>query len=83
MAAWRYEIPLLVLKNISLVLTQHSKRNFVSPCSHVISSISFWDETFTLFYETTLTIHVSILMCQLTGYVTFVEIKISNLDPQL
>ena len=46
MAAWRYEISLLVLKNISLVrcahswnIFQHSKRNFVSPRGHVISSI--------------------------------------------
>ena len=46
MAAWRYEISLLVLKNISLVrcthswnIFQHSKRNFVSPSGHVISSI--------------------------------------------
>ena len=35
MTAWRYEISLLVLKNIF----QHTKRNFVSPRSHVISSI--------------------------------------------
>ena len=41
MAAWRYEISLLVLKNISLVrIIQHSKRNFVSPRGHVISSIA-------------------------------------------
>ena len=39
MAAWRYEISLLVLKNIY----QHSKRNFVSPCGHVISSIYYMD----------------------------------------
>ena len=46
MAAWRYKISVRVLKNISLVrcahsqnIFQHSKRNFVSPCSHVISSI--------------------------------------------
>ena len=45
-AAWRYEISLLVLKNISLVccthlwnIFQHSKRNFVSPRGHVMSSI--------------------------------------------
>ena len=36
MTAWRYEISLLVLKNIF----QHSKRNFVSPRGHVISSMS-------------------------------------------
>ena len=48
MAAWRYEISLLVLKKYftrslrSLVkYFQHSKRNFVSPHGHVISSISF------------------------------------------
>ena len=40
MAAWRYEISLGVLKNISLVRFQHSKRNFVSPRGHVISSMS-------------------------------------------
>ena len=46
MAARRYEISLLVLKNISLVryahsrnIVQHSKRNFVSSHGHVISSI--------------------------------------------
>ena len=46
MAAWRYEISLLVMKNISLVrfghsrnIFQHSKRNFVSPSGHVISSM--------------------------------------------
>ena len=46
MVAWRYEISTLVLKIISLVccthlwnIFEHSKRNFVSPCSHVISSI--------------------------------------------
>ena len=32
MASWRYEISLLVLKNIFF---QHSKRNFVSPRGHV------------------------------------------------
>ena len=35
MVAWRYEISLLVLKNIF----QHSQRNFVFPRGHVISSI--------------------------------------------
>ena len=38
MASWRYEISLLVLKNIF----QHSKRNFVSPRGHepiVLSSL--------------------------------------------
>ena len=46
MAAWRYEISLLVLKKYftrslrSLVkYFQHSKRNFVSLRDHVISSI--------------------------------------------
>ena len=34
MAAWRYEISLLVLKTV-----QHLERNFVSPRGHVISSI--------------------------------------------
>ena len=41
---WRYEISLLVLKNISRECTpvnncnvfQHQKRNFVSPSEHVI-----------------------------------------------
>ena len=49
MAAWRYEISLLVLKKYFtserrervLNIFQHSKRNFVSPRGHVISSISF------------------------------------------
>ena len=47
MAAWRYEISLLVLKKYftrSLrplaKYFQHSKRNFVSPSGHVISSMS-------------------------------------------
>ena len=35
MVAWGYEISLLVLKKIF----QHSKRNFVPPRGHVISSI--------------------------------------------
>ena len=35
MVAWRYEISLLVLKNIF----QHSQRNFVFPHGHVISFI--------------------------------------------
>ena len=39
MAAWIYEISLLVLKNISLVHCAHSKRNFISPRGHVISSM--------------------------------------------
>ena len=46
MAAWRYEISLLVLKKYFPRLLrslmkyfQHSKRNFVSPRGHVISSI--------------------------------------------
>ena len=34
MDAWRYEISLSLISVI-----QHSQRNFVSPCSHVISSI--------------------------------------------
>ena len=47
MAAWRNKISLLMLKNISLVrythwwnIVQHSKRNFISPRGHVISSLS-------------------------------------------
>ena len=46
MAAWRYKISLQVLNNISGVsavnewnIRQQSKRNFVSPRGHVISSI--------------------------------------------
>ena len=38
MTVWRYEISLLVLKNIS---SQHSKINFVSPRGHVISPINY------------------------------------------
>ena len=41
MAAWRYEISLLVLKNIFIF--QHEKKYFVSPSGHVISSILFTD----------------------------------------
>ena len=44
MAAWRYQISLLVLKkyfthSLRPLMKYHSKRNFVSLCSHVISSI--------------------------------------------
>ena len=44
MAAWRYEISLLVLKKYftrsrSEIFFQHEKRNFVSPSGHVISSL--------------------------------------------
>ena len=57
MATWRYEISLQELKEIFSRLGnfQHSKRNFVSPGGHVISSIygngdmtvNFWaDQTF-------------------------------------
>ena len=38
MAAWRYQISLLVLKRY-ITRSLHSKRNFVSPRGHVISSI--------------------------------------------
>ena len=37
MTTWRYEIPLLVLK----IIFQRSKRNFISMCSHVISSMYY------------------------------------------
>ena len=54
----RYEISLLVLKNISLVccahswnIFQHSKRNFVSLRGHVISSISFVQSYYMLWAE--------------------------------
>ena len=47
MAAWRYEISLVVLKKYftserseRVKYFQHSKRNFVSSRGHVISSIS-------------------------------------------
>ena len=53
MATWRYEISLLVFKNISLVrcthawnILQHSKRNFVSPRGHAVSSIHLSAEVF-------------------------------------
>ena len=57
MATWRYEISLQELKEIFSRLGnfQHSKRNFVSPGGHVISSVygnggmtvNFWtDQTF-------------------------------------
>ena len=55
MAAWRYEISLLVLKKFftrslsSLVkYFQHSKRNFVSPRGHVISPIYYLTPSFNL-----------------------------------
>ena len=41
MASWRYETSLLVLKNISLVSFQHSKRIIVFPRGHVISHMYF------------------------------------------
>ena len=44
MVAWRYESSLLVLKKIfhsfAALTRKYSKRNFVSPRGHVISSIS-------------------------------------------
>ena len=53
MVAWGYEISLLVLRNISRVsaaiegnIIHHSKRNFVSPRGHVISSISIYVSTY-------------------------------------
>ena len=55
MAAWRYEISLLMLKNISLVryahswnIVQHSKGNFVSPRGHVISPIDVDNKAITM-----------------------------------
>ena len=45
MAAWRYEISLLVLKKYftrSRNIFQHSKRNSVPPRGHVISSLSIY-----------------------------------------
>ena len=52
MVAWRFEISLLVLKNISLVRYAHSKRNFVPPRGHVISSMfSLKPRKFRLIYE--------------------------------
>ena len=36
MVARRYEISLLVLKNIFNIYFQHEKRNFVSPSGHVM-----------------------------------------------
>ena len=45
MTAWRYKIYLLMLKNISLVREYYStlaEKYFISPCSHEISSISYW-----------------------------------------
>ena len=58
MAAWRYKISLRVLKNISRVsavnewnIFQHSKRNFVSPRGHVISSIYSVLDAGVIFWE--------------------------------
>ena len=53
MVAWRYEISLLALKKIfhpfaaltREIFFQHSKRNFVSPRGHVISSIFIVKQT--------------------------------------
>ena len=50
MAAWRYEISLRVLKNISRVSVtreiffQHEKRNFVSPSGHVMFYLLYKDQ---------------------------------------
>ena len=49
MVAWRYKISLLVLKKIFYSFaaltrerfSQHSKRNFISPGGHVISSLYY------------------------------------------
>ena len=41
MAAWRYKTSLLVLKKYFTLVFQHSKRNFVFPRGHVISSMYF------------------------------------------
>ena len=56
MAAWRYKISLRVLKKYFTRsrknIFQHSKRNFVSPRGHVISSIyPKFDEEQTLDYR--------------------------------
>ena len=52
MVAWRFDISLLVLKNISLVRYAHSKRNFVPPRGHVIFSMfSLKPRKFRLIYE--------------------------------
>ena len=57
MVACRYEISLLVLKkyfsrSLRSILNffQHSKRNFVSPRGHVISSIYYYFQLFSFLY---------------------------------
>ena len=50
MALRRYEIYLLVLKNISQMsrrtseIVQQEKRNFVSSCGHVMSSVHYFKQ---------------------------------------
>ena len=50
MALRRYEISLLVLKNISQMsrraseIVQQEKRNFVSSCGHVMSSVHYFKQ---------------------------------------
>ena len=58
MAAWRYKISPLVLKNMSLVccahwwnIFQHSKRNSVSLRGNVMSSVSFLQSYYMLLAE--------------------------------
>ena len=58
MAAWRYKISPLVLKNISLVccahwwnIFLHLKINFVSLRDHVMSSVSFLQSYYMLWAE--------------------------------
>ena len=58
MPAWRYKISFSCLKNIYNIF-QHSKRNFVSLRSHVISSILLYFTTMinnNLFYNNTFSV---------------------------
>ena len=72
MAAWRYEISLLVLKkyftcSLRSLVKYFSKKNYVSPRSHVISSINVELNTPYVTYNTSITkfyqcFHISLLV---------------------
>ena len=70
MAAWRYEISLRVLKNISRAMSAaNDKRNFVSSSGHVISSI--YPIALRPFHHVT----IQRLFIQL-GYLSFHHVKV-------
>ena len=61
MVAWRYEISLLVLKNIF----QHWQRNFVFPRGHVMSSIEPAGRGFSLSW---VLLKYASLVCRVVGF---------------